>query len=304
MSDHTLTPDATVEHENPIVICNPDKEQENPELSEEESSSSIYTPAKLRFWNRVATALHFIQFVLLAMCAAAVPKFRDFKLNLTYSYFELIDANDSSRGMRNAVGDIGAMHIGPYVALFFFLSALFQGLTTVNFMGLNDIYNADIARCQNRFRWYEYAISSSVMIWIIAMFTGVSDICALINIFAINACMNFFGLLMEHENSNAKTVTWLPFIFGCFAGIPPWISVLTSLAAASSPPGFVYGIFISYIIMFCTFPANMVLQFKKVGPWADYRFGEYVYILLSLIAKSLLGWLVFGGLNQPNSYTN
>jgi hypothetical protein len=25
-----------------------------------------------------------------------------------------------------------------------------------------------------------------------------------------------------------------------------------------------------------------------------------VYIWLSLVAKTLLGWLVFGGLNQPN----
>ena len=34
---------------------------------------------------------------------------------------------------------------------------------------------------------------------------------------------------------------------------------------------FVYGVFVSYALFFNTFPVNMVLQYKKVGRWADYR---------------------------------
>ena len=37
----------------------------------------------------------------------------------------------------------------------------------------------------------------------------------------------------------------------------------------------------------------MVLQYKQVGPWRDYLFGEKVYIMLSLTAKALLAWQVF-----------
>lgn len=265
---------------------------------------SAFTDTKLRFWNRVAASLHFVQFVFMAVASTTVSNFRDFELDLTYSYFE---SESDDRGLARAVGVITQIRVAPLCALFFLLSAVFQGATTVNSpFRFHDIYNADLERCQNRFRWYEYAISSSVMIWVIAMFVGVSDVCSLICIFGINMCMNFFGLLMEHENSGAATatVTWRPFWFGCVAGIPPWISVITGLATSSSPPGFVYGIFISYIIMFGLFPLNMVLQFKRVGKWADYRFGEFVYIVLSLVAKSLLGWFVFGGLNQPNSNTD
>jgi hypothetical protein len=39
----------------------------------------------------------------------------------------------------------------------------------------------------------------------------------------------------------------------------------------------------------------MVLQYRKIGPWRDYLFGERVYILLSLFAKSALAWQVFSG---------
>ena len=37
----------------------------------------------------------------------------------------------------------------------------------------------------------------------------------------------------------------------------------------------------------------MVLQYKRVGPWRDYLFGEAVYVLLSLTAKSALAWQIF-----------
>lgn len=44
---------------------------------------------------------------------------------------------------------------------------------------------------------------------------------------------------------------------------------------------------------------NIVLQYKKVGKWKDYLYGERAYIILSLVAKTLLAYLVFAGITQP-----
>jgi hypothetical protein len=44
----------------------------------------------------------------------------------------------------------------------------------------------------------------------------------------------------------------------------------------------------------------MVLQYKKIGPWKNYLFGERAYIILSLVAKSLLAWQVFAGTLRPS----
>ena len=38
---------------------------------------------------------------------------------------------------------------------------------------------------------------------------------------------------------------------------------------------------------------NQALQYKRVGRWHDYRYGERCYLWLSLVAKSLLAWQVF-----------
>ena len=43
----------------------------------------------------------------------------------------------------------------------------------------------------------------------------------------------------------------------------------------------------------------MVLQYKKVGKWKNYLFGERTYIVLSLAAKTLLAWLIFSGTLAP-----
>jgi predicted metal-binding membrane protein len=67
----------------------------------------------------------------------------------------------------------------------------------------------------------------------------------------------------------------------------------------SNPPDFVIWIFVSIAIFFNLFPINMILQYKKIGKWKDYLYGEKVYIILSLVSKTILVWQVFAGTLQP-----
>jgi len=64
-------------------------------------------------------------------------------------------------------------------------------------------------------------------------------------------------------------------------------------------PTFVYMILFIYFVVFNIFAVNMVLQYKGVGRWRDYLYGERVYIILSFVAKSILAWLVFIGVFAP-----
>ena len=120
--------------------------------------------------------------------------------------------------------------------------------------------------------------------------TGITDIAALIAIAFVNAAMILFGWAMEVANAPDRTATWWsPFWFGCVAGAGPWVAVAAGLFAglsldgAEQPPTFVYGILVSIF----------GLQYRRVGKWADYVHGERVYGVLSLVAKSALGWQIF-----------
>jgi hypothetical protein len=59
-------------------------------------------------------------------------------------------------------------------------------------------------------------------------------------------------------------------------------------------PKFVYGIFVSIFIFFNLFALNQYLQYRKKGRWANYVYGEKMYLWLSLIAKSALAWQLYG----------
>ncbi len=190
------------------------------------------------------------------------------------------------------------------------------GLTVAIFLGLSSLahfivaspqffgrYSAGIAAQRNYFRWVEYAISSSVMIVLIAQVTGVADISALIAIFGVNASMILFGWLQEKYETPGSG-GWLPFIFGCIAGIVPWIVLafyVFSIGGAgdTSAPAFVYGIVFTIFLFFNSFALVQWLQYKKVGKWSDYIRGERTYITLSLIAKSALAWQIFANTLIP-----
>ena len=100
---------------------------------------------------------------------------------------------------------------------------------------------------------------------------------------------------MEEANIGRKNVQWSHFIFGCIAGIAPWIAIWTNVIGADEVPGFVYGIVVAELLFFFSFGLNQWLQYKRVGRWADYLHGEKVYLVLSLAAKSVLAWQIFGG---------
>jgi hypothetical protein len=138
----------------------------------------------------------------------------------------------------------------------------------------------------------------------IAMLVGIYDLALLIAIFALVAIMNLLGLVMEAHNQTTERTNWLSYLIGCLAGIVPWVVVGLSLWGSAAYgngdiPAFVYWIYVSIFIFFNAFAINMFLQYKGVGKWKDYMYGERMYIVLSLVAKSALAWQVFFGTLRP-----
>lgn len=241
------------------------------------------TTQKLRTWNIVMGALHAVQGI--AVLAIAT----DFTLPISAAYPE--GPPGTPAGEPTVLFDLS---IAWGVAIFLFLSAAFHWLIAAP--GVFERYTSGLGERRNYFRWVEYSLSSSVMIVLIAALTGILDAAALIALFGVNASMIMFGAVQEKYEEPGGSL--LPFWLGSIAGAAPWIAIgiyLFSPGSDAQPPGFVYGIFFSLFVFFNTFAINMWLQYKEVGKWRDYLYGERTYIVLSLVAKSLLAWQVFGG---------
>jgi hypothetical protein len=247
---------------------------------------------KLRRFNIIMGFFHLVQGTLMLLLSS------DFALPITSSFQVFDSAANKLVPLHDTLVDL---QIGPAVAAFLFLSAIahFSVSTPAGYSW----YSRNIAKGINPARWIEYSVSASLMIVIIAMLVGITDVASLILIFAINATMILFGWLMELYNQKTEKTSWKPYWFGVFAGAVPWVAIAVYLIGsgneAGGPPGFVYAIFFTIFLFFNTFAINMVLQYKKIGRWKDYLYGERTYIILSLVAKSALAWQVFAGTLRP-----
>lgn len=253
---------------------------------------------KLKRFNLIMGAFHLIQGILMLFFATTViQKIAEFQPTIIQFFQEF---NTQTRTLETASRDLFNLPFGIMVASFLLISALAHGIIVLN----SETYFNDLKKGINKFRWFEYAISSSIMIVLISTLFGIYDIASLILIFIVNASMNLFGLVMEQMNSGTdKTkVNWGPFIWGGIAGLAPWIAIFLYMFGTGNfdmVPWFVWAIVGTYFVAFNSFPINMILQYKKVGKWKNYLYGERVYIVLSLVAKTFLAWLVLFGAMQP-----
>lgn len=255
------------------------------------------TARSLHRWNAALAALHAVQGLAILALSFAKDPIVSAPVVSSYLAFEA-----TTQTLVPAQRTVFELPIGPAVALFFFLSAIAHLAVAFPARGW---YERSLARGQNPARWIEYALSSSVMIVVIATLSGIQEIGTLVAIFGVNAAMNLFGWSMEAGNEGRSPIQWLHFVFGCIAGVVPWVVITIALAtAAAAPgaapiPGFVIAIFVSLFVSFNVFAINMVLQYRRVGRWADYLHGERAYMFLSLFAKTILAWQVFAGTLRP-----
>ncbi|MCL4290507.1 MAG: heliorhodopsin HeR [Thermoleophilia bacterium] len=241
----------------------------------------------MRRFNALLAPLHLVQGILMLALSSA------FALPITTSFLSEDPAQLTGPPGPDTIVDL---RIGPLVAVFLLLSAVAHA--TLALPRVHSWYEANLERGINIARWVEYSLSASVMIVVIALLVGIFDLAALIALFAVNAAMILFGLMMELHNQHTERTSWVAFWLGTIMGAVPWIAIGIYLIGAGvdgDVPGFVYGIYGSIFVFFNVFAINMVLQYRKVGRWRDYLYGERAYMLLSLFAKSALAWQVFAG---------
>lgn len=254
------------------------------------------TPARetrLRLWNAVMAVLHLVQGVAMVVLAGSVlwPVTRTrygFNPETEVIFPETVSFIDANLAL--------------LVAGFLFISALAHTLISTAFY---DNYTNYLDRGMNPYRWYEYSVSASLMIVVIGMLAGIWDLGTLVALFGLVVVMNLCGLLMEQRNELTDETDWTPFWVGVIAGIIPWIVIAIAfigsvVASDGEFPTFVIYIYLSIFVFFNLFTLNMALQYLEVSRWKNYLFGEKLYILLSLVAKSVLAWQVyFGTLASP-----
>ena len=243
---------------------------------------------QLQTFNRIAGLTHLIQGVVLLVILNP-----ETTIPVITRFFD--ETPDGVRPVSETLFEFPIALIGP---IFLLLSAAAHLLISSPFYVHR--YEANIQNGINPVRWWEYAFSSSLMLVVLLMLGGLIEVSTVVFIFALNFIMNLMGLMMEKYNQFTEKTNWLAFNIGVFAGIVPWIMgglyfwVSTSNIADSIPVYAQFGFLLTFLF-FNSFAINMWLQYKKIGKWKVYAYGEKAYIVLSLVSKSALGWIVVLG---------
>ncbi len=254
--------------------------------------------SNLRKWNISLAVLHAVQALIIVVIA------RDVSVPVSTEFLTLNPLATEATGqpvLVQATKSLFEVNLAYLVAVFFVMSAVAHTIMATVY---RKSYETNLKLGVNKARWIEYAASASTMIVAIALLSGVYSLSLLITLFGLIAIMNLMGLVMEVHNQTTKTTNWLSYVIGCLAGILPWVVLAiylwgAGIFGAGQVPTFVYWIYGSLFVFFNLFAINMYLQYKKVGRWADYMYGEKVYMILSLVAKSALAWQVFFGTLRP-----
>lgn len=238
--------------------------------------------SNLRIWNLALTVLH------LGQAAAMLALTNDFALKVLSSFPA---GPPGTEGL--ATSTLFEVRVGWIIGAFLALAGIDHLLTSTT---ARKTYERDLKGGINRFRWAEYSISASLMLVIICMYWGILTLAALVAVVGANVAMILFGWLQEKMNPPGRTsTTMMPFWFGTLVGIAPWIAMgvnISQIPLEEAPAGLSLILLVQAIFFFC-FGLNQWLQYKGVGKWRSYMFGEKTYLILSLGAKSLLAWQIF-----------
>ena len=243
---------------------------------------------QLQTFNRIAGLTHLIQGITMAIILNA-----ETTIPVVTRFFD--ETPDGIRPVSETLFEFPVAFIAPIFLLLSAFAHLF--ISSPSYVRR---YEANIQKGINPARWWEYAFSSSLMLVVLLMFGGLIELSNVVFIFILNFIMNLMGLMMEKYNQLTTTTSWLPFNIGVLAGIVPWIMgglyfwVSTSNIADAIPVYAQFGFLLTFLF-FNSFAINMWLQYKKVGKWKDYAYGEKAYIVLSLVSKSALGWIIVLG---------
>ena len=267
--------------------------------------------------NWAAITGHFLS----AICMSAILWGRDsLIIPYTESYLEWTPTNTTCElGSRtfntsNGVYCIGSttspvscdddecygIDLGMLIISFHILSFVFQlGAALTDWTGpiCGYQYSDMISSNKNPLRFIEYGFSASIMLIAIALLNGVTDINLITSIAVLTSACQLCGLAVEYvDQNNIKWLLhftgWLQFFWAySIIGHAFFKSIdASNESGGSGPPDFVYIIVIALFLLYASFGT---VQFAELCIDIDPYKKEISYVSLSLIAKLLLGWMIF-----------
>jgi hypothetical protein len=265
---------------------------------------------KLSTWNWIAAAAHGISTVGLG--AYFLIKKGDINFNTDlYNFHINLNEDDPGQSTLEATKalEISGLLLKILVIVYFAFTTFFHIFYATDGFG-SGAYTRAISNQNNYFRWIEYAISSTIMTFLIAIICGVKSLDAVILLIFMNLGMILCGQIVEAASGpNAQNIRVVGTIIGWILllgiGVVLFKSFFMALADGKANdfkiPTFVYFIIFPLFAWYASFGFVSLWQAFGAKSVEKYIKVEKAYIILSLFSKINLGYVIAFGLTRPKA---
>jgi hypothetical protein len=258
------------------------------------------THAGLYTWNLWLAGLYAVQGAVILLLSET----RLFPVNTSYLTTDAVASELTGNTVLNtAIRHLFDINLAYLVAAFLFVVALGYALAATL---CRQWYEADLKKKTNRLRWIHFGVSEGLVLLAIALLSGVTDISALLMIFAFKVLMDLVLLVAEgYTNGGKNKLSRLAAGVAFASGVVPWVVLAIYALGAhvygnSGLPIYVYFIYATALAACLALRVNLVMQqVRKVGSWKDYLYGEAVYMIIGFVFATAVVWQIFAGVLRP-----
>ena len=178
------------------------------------------------------------------------------------------------------------------------------------------LYTEQIRNKRNLFRWLEYGITSTIMIFVLSIMSGVKSSDQIFTLCSANLILMSLGYFIEVSPTKRDKIVGL--IMGFYLLFSIWYVILSNffrrinevedLDNPNKPgekrkiAGWVKQVLIPMFFWYLSFGIVSTLYVKNYDkPGFDFKIYERYYIILSYLSKAFMGYYLAFGLTRPKS---
>lgn len=152
-------------------------------------------------------------------------------------------------------------------------------------------------------RWIDLAVSSALMMEVIALLSGVQDMMTLKLIGGMMAITCALGWIAERQNNDTDRPVWSAYVTSLFSGLLPWLmgavyAVATPFYGLVRAPWYVYALYAAGLAGFGLLALNQLSQHRRLGSYKDYFSVERRYLVINLLTKLAFAGILIVGLKK------
>jgi hypothetical protein len=246
------------------------------------SKTAALTLATLRKLNLIKAFV----FTALAVAAGMLMNDSSYAVNIGYqTKDELISLTAGKTAFVSATQSLADVQVRWLVIIILGLAALFSLLAATR---LRRKYEAAVTDGVSSWRWLTLGITSALIVEVVALVSGVSDILTLKVLAGLMLVTCALGWVNEKRLKQAGRPIWSDYVVSLFTGVLPWVLILgyavsTWVWGLVRYPWFVYALYASTLVGFTLIALN---EYKRNSGWKNNLVIERNYLLTGLATKA------------------